>query len=248
MPSLPALPRRCSHRAGRVKTLHPGVHGGILARRDLPEHMSAIAEHSITPIDIVVVNLYPFRQTVTAANAPSYEVRAAGGRSSWTGGAGSLPFTNRQQAPLARARAAAAISIACRMGAAPHPFVASSPLISTLLLLVPPSLLQVAVENIDIGGPAMIRAAAKNHEHVTVVVDPADYSQLLVQLGGGADAADALAFRKRCAWKAFQHCATYDRYGGWEMGGWGVVPPPAPLPPHGWAKDTREQEWQRQEC
>ncbi|EFN54652.1 hypothetical protein CHLNCDRAFT_24638 [Chlorella variabilis] len=143
---------------GRVKTLHPGVHGGILARRDLPEHMSAIAEHSITPIDIVVVNLYPFRQTVTAANAPSYEV---------------------------------------------------------------------AVENIDIGGPAMIRAAAKNHEHVTVVVDPADYSQLLVQLGGGADAADALAFRKRCAWKAFQHCATYDStVAEWLWGAVGEGPAP----------------------
>lgn len=70
---------------------------------------------------------------------------------------------------------------------------------------------QVAVENIDIGGPAMIRAAAKNHEHVTVVVDPSDYAPLLERLGGAAEDAAALAFRKRCAWKAFQHCATYDR-------------------------------------
>lgn len=60
--------------AGRVKTLHPGVHGGILARRDVPEHMAAIEEHGIKPIDIVVVNLYPFRQTVTSNSKPSYEV------------------------------------------------------------------------------------------------------------------------------------------------------------------------------
>ena len=66
------------------------------------------------------------------------------------------------------------------------------------------------MENIDIGGPAMIRAAAKNHEHVTVVVDPSDYGTLLEQLQGGASAAEALAFRKQLAWKAFQHCATYD--------------------------------------
>ena len=60
--------------AGRVKTLHPGVHGGILARRDVPDHMAAIEKHGIAPIDLVVVNLYPFRQTVTAASKPSYEV------------------------------------------------------------------------------------------------------------------------------------------------------------------------------
>ena len=58
---------------GRVKTLHPGVHGGILARRDEEQHMAAIHEHSISPIDVVVVNLYPFRQTVTAEQSPSYE-------------------------------------------------------------------------------------------------------------------------------------------------------------------------------
>ncbi|KAI7839570.1 hypothetical protein COHA_006696 [Chlorella ohadii] len=143
---------------GRVKTLHPGVHGGILARRDLPQHMDAIGQHNIQPIDIVVVNLYPFRQTVTAANKPSYEV---------------------------------------------------------------------AVENIDIGGPAMIRAAAKNHEHVTVVVDPSDYATLLEQLKGGAPAADQLSFRKRCAWKAFQHCATYDStVAEWLWGAVGEGPAP----------------------
>lgn len=59
--------------SGRVKTLHPGVHGGILAKRDEEQHMAAISEHSISPIDVVVVNLYPFRQTVTAQQAPSYE-------------------------------------------------------------------------------------------------------------------------------------------------------------------------------
>ncbi len=59
--------------SGRVKTLHPGVHGGILAKRDEELHMAAISEHKISPIDIVVVNLYPFRQTVTAEQAPSYE-------------------------------------------------------------------------------------------------------------------------------------------------------------------------------
>lgn len=66
------------------------------------------------------------------------------------------------------------------------------------------------VENIDIGGPAMIRAAAKNHAHVTVVVDPSDYKELLEKLAPGTDAAAALAFRKQLAWKAFQHCASYD--------------------------------------
>ncbi|KAK9790335.1 hypothetical protein WJX73_003262 [Symbiochloris irregularis] len=126
---------------GRVKTLHPSVHGGILALRNKPEHMEAIAQHGISTIDVVVVNLYPFRQTVTADQQPSFET---------------------------------------------------------------------AIENIDIGGPAMIRAAAKNHEHVAVVVDPSDYAQLLQQLGEGADDASRTAFRRRLAWKAFQHCAAYD--------------------------------------
>ena len=61
-----------------MKTLHPGVHGGILARRNLADHMAAIDQHNITPIDVVVVNLYPFRQTVTAAKAPSFDVRGRG--------------------------------------------------------------------------------------------------------------------------------------------------------------------------
>jgi phosphoribosylaminoimidazolecarboxamide formyltransferase/IMP cyclohydrolase len=148
-----------SLRAGRVKTLHPGVHGGILARRDLPAHMAAIAGHGILPIDLVVVNLYPFRQTVTAAAAPSYED---------------------------------------------------------------------AVENIDIGGPAMIRAAAKNHDSVTVVVDPSDYAPLLEQLAAGAAPDAAAAFRRRLAWKAFQHTATYDATVAEWM--WGQVGEGAPAP------------------
>ncbi len=68
----------CSSVAGRVKTLHPGVHGGILARRDVPDPMAALEKHGIAPIDLVVVNLYPFRQTVTAASKPSFEVLAPG--------------------------------------------------------------------------------------------------------------------------------------------------------------------------
>ncbi|KAG2422701.1 hypothetical protein HXX76_015865 [Chlamydomonas incerta] len=126
---------------GRVKTLHPAVHGGILAIRDKPEHMAAIAAHNIGTIDLVIVNLYPFRKTVTATPAPAFEV---------------------------------------------------------------------GVENIDIGGPAMIRAAAKNMAHVAVVVDPADYPELLEQLKKGSGSAEFAEFRKRLAWKAFQHCSSYD--------------------------------------
>ncbi|CAG9467590.1 unnamed protein product [Pedinophyceae sp. YPF-701] len=144
---------------GRVKTLHPGVHGGILAKRDDEAHMSALAEHGIGAIDVVVVNLYPFRATVTAAGGkPAYDV---------------------------------------------------------------------AVENIDIGGPAMLRAAAKNHAHVSVCVDPADYGALLESLGG-ADAAAGAELRKKMAWKAFQHTAAYDaQVSEWmwsEVGG--DAPPP----------------------
>lgn len=123
---------------GRVKTLHPGVHGGILAIRSNPEHMAAIKQHDISTIDVVVVNLYPFRATVTKSPPP--------------------PFAD-------------------------------------------------GVENIDIGGPAMIRAAAKNHGDVTVVVDPADYAELLTQLTAGEVSED---FRKKMAWKAYQHTASYD--------------------------------------
>jgi len=122
---------------GRVKTLHPAIHGGILARRDVPEHQQALSQHGIPPIDVVVVNLYPF------------EDKVAKGAS----------FAD-------------------------------------------------ALENIDIGGPAMLRAAAKNFQHVAVVVDPADYGLLVEQLDrpGGIDAATRLYF----AQKAFRHTARYE--------------------------------------
>jgi phosphoribosylaminoimidazolecarboxamide formyltransferase / IMP cyclohydrolase len=123
---------------GRVKTLHPAVHAGILARRDIQAHMRTLEEQSISPIDIVVGNLYPFVATVTRANVQ----------------------------------------------------------------------LEDALENIDIGGPTMIRAAAKNFPHVVVVVDPADYDCVLEWLSDP----DGLSLRDRrkLALKAFQHVAIYD--------------------------------------
>ncbi len=123
---------------GRVKTLHPRVHGGLLARRDLPEHMAALREHDIPTIDLLAVNLYPFEQTVAR----------------------------------------------------------------------PDCSLEDAIENIDIGGPAMLRAAAKNHGGVAVLVDPADYADTLAQIGlhGGVDEATRL----RLARKVFAHTARYD--------------------------------------
>jgi phosphoribosylaminoimidazolecarboxamide formyltransferase/IMP cyclohydrolase len=122
---------------GRVKTLHPAVHGGLLARRDLSEHMAAIAEHGIAPIDLVVVNLYPFRQT------------------------------------------------AARAGVSPED----------------------VIEQIDIGGPSMLRSAAKNFASVTTVVDPADYPRVLAALSAGEDFAE---LRRRLAAKVFEHTAAYD--------------------------------------
>ena len=128
---------------GRVKTLHPAVHGGLLARRDLPEHMRAIAEHGILPIDLVAVNLYPFRET------------------------------------------------AARAGVTPD---------------------QV-IEQIDIGGPSMLRSAAKNFAAVTTVVDPTDYPRVLALLGEGTDDAE---FRAQLAGKVFEHTASYDAaIAGW---------------------------------
>ncbi len=124
---------------GRVKTLHPKVHAGILARRDVPAHAAALEMHGIPPIDLVVVNLYPFRATVASA--------------------------------------------ACT--------------------------LDEAIENIDIGGPAMVRAAAKNWQHVGVVVDPADYPALLAELAANGKALSA-ATRFALARKAFSHTASYD--------------------------------------
>ena len=127
---------------GRVKTLHPKIHAGLLARRDVPDHISQLAERDIDAIDLVAVNLYPFVQTVG------------------------------------------------RVGAT----------------------LEDALENIDIGGPTMIRAAAKNFPSVIVLVDPADYDWVGERLaeGGGAAAAITLVERQALARKAFQHVALYD--------------------------------------
>lgn len=122
---------------GRVKTLHPAVHGGLLARRDLPEHMAAIAEHGIAPIDLVCVNLYPFRETAARAGVSPEEV----------------------------------------------------------------------IENIDIGGPSMLRSAAKNFASVWVVVDPADYAPVLSAIQSGGDDA---TLRSRLAEKVYAHTAAYD--------------------------------------
>src|SRR6204780_326202 len=129
---------------GRVKTLHPKVHGGLLAIRDNAEHASAMRQHGIRPIDLLVVNLYPFEQTV-ARDAPFDE----------------------------------------------------------------------CIENIDIGGPAMIRAAAKNHGNVTVVVEPADYAAVLAEMAAH-DGATTLALRKHLAAKAYARTAAYDAaISGW---------------------------------
>ena len=123
---------------GRVKTLHPSVHGALLSIRDDAEHKAAMAEHGIEPIDLLVVNLYPFES-----------VRASGANYA---------------------------SI---------------------------------VENIDIGGPAMLRAAAKNHAYVSVVVDPSDYQSVLDEMKAGENSV-GLAFRQRLAAKAYSRTAAYD--------------------------------------
>jgi phosphoribosylaminoimidazolecarboxamide formyltransferase/IMP cyclohydrolase len=122
---------------GRVKTLHPGIHGGLLARRDLPEHMAAIKAQGIGTIDLLVVNLYPFAQATARADCT----------------------------------------------------------------------LEDAIENIDIGGPAMLRAAAKNWADVAVVIDPADYARVLDELGGQGL---TRATRFMLAKKVFAHTAAYD--------------------------------------
>ncbi len=123
---------------GRVKTLHPKVHGGLLAVRDDPGHAAAMEEHGIGAIDLVVVNLYPFEATV-AKGADRAEI----------------------------------------------------------------------IENIDIGGPSMVRSAAKNHRFVTIVTDPADYGAVIEELDAG-DGATSLAFRTRMAAKAYAATAAYD--------------------------------------
>jgi len=124
---------------GRVKTLHPKVHGGILARRDLPEHMATLAAHDIPTIDLVCVNLYPFAATIAK----------------------------------------------------------------------PGVTLEEAIENIDIGGPTMVRSSAKNYTGVAVVTDPDDYPALLDEMRGN-DGALSLATRFSLAKKAFTHTARYD--------------------------------------
>src|SRR6478752_1820975 len=123
---------------GRVKTLHPKVHGGLLAVRDNEDHAAAMRSHGIRPIDLLVVSLYPFEATVAK-------------------GAG----------------------------------------------------FETCIENIDIGGPAMIRAAAKNHADVAVIVEPADYGALLeaMQANNGAT---TLELRRKLAAKAYARTATYD--------------------------------------
>lgn len=125
---------------GRVKTLHPRIHGGILARRDVPEDLADLTANQIRAIDLVVVNLYPFEETISK----------------------------------------------------------------------PGVTLADAIEQIDIGGPAMLRASAKNHAHLTVLCDPEQYNTYLKELrenGGEA----SLEFRQKCALETFKHTANYDR-------------------------------------
>lgn len=122
---------------GRVKTLHPAVHGGLLARRDVPEHMTALAEHDIESIDLVVVNLYPFEETASTPGAKPEDI----------------------------------------------------------------------IEQIDIGGPSMLRSAAKNFASVTVIVDPADYGRVLAALEARDDDLD---LRRLLAEKVFARTAAYD--------------------------------------
>src|SRR5437867_1032941 len=123
---------------GRVKTLHPGVHGGLLFLRGNAAHEAAIKKHGVVPIDLVVVNLYPFEQTV--AN--------------------------------------------------------------------PDVTLERAIENIDIGGPAMLRSAAKNHQHVTAVMDPTDYQEVAAQIKTRGNT--TLAFRRKLAARVFARTSAYD--------------------------------------
>jgi phosphoribosylaminoimidazolecarboxamide formyltransferase/IMP cyclohydrolase len=123
---------------GRVKTLHPGIHAGLLARRDRPDHLAALAERQIAPIDLLLCNLYPFADTV-ASGANSED----------------------------------------------------------------------CIENIDIGGVAMIRAAAKNHDAVTIVTDPTDYDRVLAELAAG-NGAIGTEMRREFARKAFALTAAYD--------------------------------------
>jgi phosphoribosylaminoimidazolecarboxamide formyltransferase / IMP cyclohydrolase len=125
---------------GRVKTLHPKIHGGLLCRRDKPDHLAQAQQNDIALIDLVVVNLYPFEQTVAKPGVHFEE----------------------------------------------------------------------ATENIDIGGPSMLRSAAKNHESVTVVSDPADYDAVLAALADAGEPGKMVELRRKLALKVFQRTASYD--------------------------------------
>src|SRR2546422_1628381 len=125
---------------GRVKTLHPKIHGGFLFIRGNPAHEATVREHGIQSIDLVVVNLYPFEQTVAKANVT----------------------------------------------------------------------LEEAIENIDIGGPAMLRSAAKNHASVTVVTDPRDYEEVAAQIKATGNT--TLALRQKLATRVYALTSSYDAY------------------------------------
>ena len=130
---------------GRVKTLHPKIHGGLLALRDKDNHAQALIEHAITPIDLVAVNLYPFEQTIAQEGISEAD----------------------------------------------------------------------AIEQIDIGGPCMVRASAKNHRFVTLATDPSQYALVLEDMKAN-DGATTLALRKKLALAAFQKTAAYDAaIAGW---------------------------------
>jgi len=148
---------------GRVKTLVPQIHGGILARRDLPEHLAQMAEHHIAPIDLVAVNLYPFEATVARG----------------------APFDD-------------------------------------------------CVENIDIGGPALIRAAAKNHDHVAILTAPAHYAEILAELAEGGTTLD---LRRRLAGEAYARTAAYDA----AIAAWFAQQRQDPLPTRFAISGTRRQ-------
>lgn len=147
---------------GRVKTLHPRIHGGILGRRDLPQDQAEMEAHQIRPIDLVVVNLYPFEQTIARPNVTEAE----------------------------------------------------------------------AIEQIDIGGPAMLRAAAKNFANLTVLCNPGNYNDYLRELGQNGGEAP-LNFRKVCAQRAFGHTAAYDHAITTYLSGDSLQPtlPGEPTPP-----------------
>ena len=139
---------------GRVKTLHPKIHGGLLARRDNPEHIAAMKKYDIAPIDMVCVNLYPFEQTIAQTDVTDDE----------------------------------------------------------------------AIEQIDIGGPCMIRAAAKNHAHITVVTDPSQYDGISTAMDRG-EGATSLALRQSLAAAAFSKTAEYDTaIAGWMAARWKSTP------------------------